>query len=79
MRVVPLGFLPDDTPLAPATPTRSSGPGKPFGVAFMGTAFSEFRLVGYAYAYEQATHTRLGRLAFPDAIPKTQLSDVVGK
>ncbi len=45
----------------------------------MGTAFSEFKLVGFAFAYEQATHNRLKRLAFPAAIPKTQLKDIVGK
>ncbi|CDO76779.1 hypothetical protein BN946_scf184978.g8 [Trametes cinnabarina] len=76
---VPLGFLPPDTPLSPAKPTRESGPNMPFGLAFLGTAFSEFKLVSLAFAYEQATHTRLKVLAFPEAIPKTQLADVVGK
>ena len=45
----------------------------------MGTAFSEFTLISLAFAYEQATHTRLKQLAFPEAIPKTQLQDIVGK
>lgn len=45
----------------------------------MGTAFSEFELIKYAYAYEQATQTRLKQLAYPEAIPKTQLGDVIGK
>lgn len=54
-------------------------PGTPFGISFMGTAFSEFKLIGYAYAYEQATHNRLKRLAYAEAIPKTQLKDVIGK
>ncbi|KAI0649775.1 amidase signature enzyme [Trametes meyenii] len=76
---VPLGFLPADTPLSPAEPTRESGPNMPFGLAFLGTAFSEFRLVSLAFAYEQATHTRLRVRAFPAAIPKTQLADVVEK
>ncbi|KAI9450107.1 amidase signature enzyme [Lactarius psammicola] len=62
---VPLGFQPDTVQ------------GLPFGLSFLGTAFSEFKLVGYAFAYEQATHTRLKRLAFPEAIPKTQLVDVI--
>ena len=61
---VPLGFLPADTPLAPARPVRESGPNQPFGLSFLGTAFSEFTLVSYAFAYEQATHTRLEVLAF---------------
>ena len=76
---VPLGFLPPNTTLAPARPTRSSGPNQPFGIAFVGTAFSEFELVGFAFAYEQKTQTRLARKAFAEAIPKTQLVDVIGK
>ncbi|OJT10452.1 hypothetical protein TRAPUB_13051 [Trametes pubescens] len=76
---VPLGFLPPDTPLSPAQPTRESGPNMPFGLSFLGTAFSEFKLISFAFAYEQATHTRLKVRAFPEAIPKTQLSDIVGK
>lgn len=75
--LVPLGFQPPNMTLAPAQPTRSMGPNMPFGVSFMGTAFSEFSLISYAFAYEQATHTRLKQLAFPDAIPQTQIQDVV--
>ena len=73
---VPLGFLPATTPLSPATPIRATGPNQPFGLAFVGTAFSEFDLISYAYAYEQATHTRLKTRAYPAAIPKTQIADV---
>ena len=58
---------------------RESGPNQPFGLSFLGTAFSEFALVSFAFAYEQATHTRLKQLAFAQAIPKTQLADVVGQ
>ncbi|KAH9942367.1 amidase signature enzyme [Epithele typhae] len=76
---VPLGFMPPGTPLSPALPTRSSGPNMPFGIAFVGTAFSEFNLISFAFAYEQATHNRLKQLAFPAAIPQTQLADIVGK
>jgi len=76
---VPLGFLPAETPLDEAKPTRSKGPHMPFGVSFFGTAYSEFQLIQYAYAYEQATHARLKQKAYPEAIPKTQLVDVVGK
>ena len=32
--------------------------GVPLGITFMGRAFSEPKLVGYAYAFEQATHAR---------------------
>ena len=79
MCVAPLGFLPTNTPLSPATPIRPIGPNQPFGLSFVGTAFSEFDLISYAYAYEQATHTRLKVRAYPAAIPKTQLADVAGK
>lgn len=77
-QTVPLGFWPPNTTLAPAAPTRSSGPNQPFGIAFIGTAFSEFGLIELAYPYEQATHNRLKQLAFPEAIPKTQLVDIIG-
>jgi Asp-tRNA(Asn)/Glu-tRNA(Gln) amidotransferase A subunit family amidase len=33
-------------------------PGVPFGLSFLGTAFSEFKLISYAFAYEQKTMTR---------------------
>ena len=79
LRAVPLGFFPSDTPLGPAEPTRDMGPHMPFGISFLGTAYTEFSLISYAYAYEQATHTRLKQLAYPEAIPKTQLKDVVKK
>ena len=49
----------------------------PFGIAFVGTAFSEFALVSFAFAYEQATHARLKVRAYPEAIPRTQLEDIV--
>jgi hypothetical protein len=52
-------------------------PGLPFGISFMGTAFSEFKLISYAFAYEQRTHNQLGRLGFPAAVPTTQLMDVM--
>jgi amidase len=32
--------------------------GLPVGVSFIGTAWSEPRLIALAYAYEQATHHR---------------------
>ncbi|CCM00820.1 uncharacterized protein FIBRA_02862 [Fibroporia radiculosa] len=76
---VPLGFQPPDVVLPEPNPTRASGPNMPFGIAFLGTAYSEFNLVKFAYAYEQATKTRLKLRAYPEAIPKTQLKDVIGK
>ncbi|GBE83352.1 Putative amidase [Sparassis crispa] len=76
---VPLGFQPHDVLLSDAKPTRAIGPNMPFGISFLGTAYSEFSLIKYAYAYEQATKTRLKQLAYSEAIPKTQLGDVIGK
>ncbi|KAG8687222.1 hypothetical protein FRC11_007574, partial [Ceratobasidium sp. 423] len=76
---VPLGFYPDDTP-AGQKPAHlpAPAPGLPFGLAFLGTAYSESDLIGFAYAYEQHTHTRLQRRAYTQAIPTTQLQDVAG-
>lgn len=76
--LVPLGFYPENVTIALAGPeTVYPAPGVPFGLSFLGTAFSEFSLVGFAFAYEQETQTRLARKAFAEAIPKTQLQDVM--
>ena len=32
--------------------------GMPVGLEFVGTAWSDFKLIGLAYAYEQAAHAR---------------------
>ncbi|KAG9094221.1 hypothetical protein FRC06_011029 [Ceratobasidium sp. 370] len=75
---VPLGFFPDNTKAASASLNLVyPAPGAPFGLAFLGTAYSEPSLISFAYAYEQKTRTRLQRRAYADAIPKTQLKDVV--
>jgi len=76
---VPLGFHPDNITavVRPPGSLLFPAPGIPFGLSFIGTKFSEYSLVSFAFAYEQATHTRLARKAFPAAIPKSQLHDVV--
>ncbi|KAF8994510.1 amidase signature domain-containing protein [Cyathus striatus] len=67
---VPLGFYPENTTIGTSEPvTVYPAPGVPFGLSFLGTAFSEFDLIGYAYAYEQKTKARLARRAYSDAIP----------
>ncbi|PAV17947.1 amidase signature enzyme [Pyrrhoderma noxium] len=77
---LPLGFYPDNVTIQRAGPlTVYPAPGVPFGLSFLGTAFDEFNLISFAFAYEQKTKTRLARKAFPAAIPKTQLQDIVGK
>lgn len=80
VRSVPLGFYPDNVTIRAAGPlTVYPAPGVPIGLSFLGTAFSDFSLIGFAFAYEQKTRTRLARKAVPEAIPTTQLKDVVGK
>jgi len=77
---VPLGFYPDNVTIGSAGPeTVYPAPGIPFGLSFFASKFSEFKLISIAFAYEQATQTRLQRKAFAAAIPKTQLVDVIGK
>jgi amidase len=79
--VVPLGFQPDTIEVLPAEPSplHTQAPGLPFGLAFVGTAYTEFDLIGYAYAFEQATHARLKRKAYTEAIPKTQLKHMISR
>lgn len=77
---VPLGFYPDNvTTIRTGPQIFYPAPGVPFGLSFLGTAFSDFELIGFGYAYEQETKTRLARRAFPAAIPTTQLGDIVGR
>ena len=42
--------------------------GLPVGLSFVGAAWSDARLIGYAYAYEQATHARRAP-AFAATVP----------
>jgi len=76
---VPLGFYPDNVTIGSRGPsTVYPAPGVPIGLSFIGTAWSEYELIGFGYAYEQRTQTRLQRLAYAAAIPTTQLADVIG-
>ena len=76
---VPLGFFTANTTVTSVGPLTSfPAPNMPFGLSFFAGKFSEFELIGFAYAYEQATMTRLKEKAFAAAIPKTQLADVMG-
>ena len=83
MITVPLGFFPSDTPVFTNEIITSLNlpiplaPNLPFGISFIGTAFSESRLIELAYSYEQATLTYSKGKPFPSAIPKTQLSDII--
>ncbi|KAJ7793942.1 amidase signature enzyme [Mycena leptocephala] len=65
---VPMGFYPSKVSFGTVYPA----PGVPFGLTFIGSAFSESELI-------QQTQTRLSRKAFTAAIPTTQLKDVIGE
>ncbi|KAF4632066.1 hypothetical protein G7Y89_g6063 [Cudoniella acicularis] len=74
---VPLGFYPSNT-----TAVKSEhwnlvqiAPGIPFGITFLGPKWSEEKLISYAFAFEQRTHTRLK--VNPRVVPKTQLDNIV--
>ncbi len=59
--IVPGGFFPNPA----AIPAGFKAQPSPFGVTFSGPAFSEPRLIGYAYAFEQATHHRVPSPSVP--------------
>ncbi|KAJ7872123.1 amidase signature enzyme [Mycena olivaceomarginata] len=71
---VPLGFQANDT-----APADAGGKDEPLETAPGIPLASLSKLLAFAYAYEQATQTRLKRKAYEAATPKTQLADVVGK
>jgi amidase len=69
---VPGGFYvnppaPISTLLSPPTPFPPgfNAQPAPYGVTFSGPAFSEARLIGFAYAFEQATHHRQAPASVP--------------
>ena len=75
---VPLGFYPaNETVMNNTRGTLvETGPNIPFGLSFIGEAWSEASLIGFAYAYEQRTMTR--NKVQPYIVPSTELVDVVG-
>jgi len=57
--IVPAGFFPNPNKASILVADPTFDPKlSPFGVTFSGPAFSEPKLIGFAYAYEQATHHR---------------------
>jgi amidase len=56
--IVPFGFIPNAPPNAPFPETFHAKPA-PFGVSFTGMSCAEPRLIGLAYAFEQATKRRV--------------------
>ncbi|KAL9605166.1 MAG: hypothetical protein Q9219_000100 [cf. Caloplaca sp. 3 TL-2023] len=76
---VPLGFYPGNT-----TVVRNrrgtlveTAPNIPFGLSFLGPAWSEASLIGYAYAFEQRTNVR--NQVQPYLVPKVELANIVSK
>ncbi|KAL8872714.1 MAG: hypothetical protein Q9174_001701 [Haloplaca sp. 1 TL-2023] len=76
---VPLGFYPSNTTVERNRRGTlvSVGPNVPFGLSFLGPAFSEADLIGYAYAFEQRTMVR--NQVQPYLVPQLELSQVVGR
>ncbi|MCJ1478029.1 hypothetical protein MMC13_006704 [Lambiella insularis] len=75
---VPMGFYPSNTTILMNSRGTlvATGPNIPFGISFIGTAFSEASLISYAYAFEQRTMVR--NKVQPFIVPNTELSDIVG-
>ncbi|MCJ1399661.1 hypothetical protein MMC11_002863 [Xylographa trunciseda] len=75
---VPMGFYPSNTTIImnQRGDLVETGPNIPFGLSFIGTAFSEASLISYAYAYEQRTMVR--NQVQPFIVPNTELANVVG-
>lgn len=76
--ILPLGFSPEDTEVKqlqdhPACQTYHEFPGRPFGITFAGSAWSEGTLISCAYAFEQATHYRDQGKPYKEAMPTAQI------
>lgn len=76
---VPLGFYPPSQPVVynDRKTLVETGPNIPFGISFIGEAWSEASLIGFAYAFEQRTMVR--NKVQPYIVPRTELVDLVGK
>ncbi|KAL9128934.1 MAG: hypothetical protein Q9217_002488 [Psora testacea] len=66
---VPMGFLPNNTPLLMNSKGTmvNAAPGIPFGLAFVGRRWSEETLIAFAYAFEQRTMVRKRRKPYIQA------------
>jgi amidase len=56
--IVPFGFIPN-APANASFPESFQAKPAPFGVSFTGMSCAEPRLIGLAYAFEQATKRRV--------------------
>lgn len=78
---VPLGAYPEGTNVTQNSrkDLNETGPGIPFGLAFLAERFSEEKLIGLAYAFEQRTMVRNKVQPLPQNVPTTEVADVVAK
>jgi amidase len=78
---VPMGSYPAGTNVTQnnRATLNETGPGIPFGLSFIAERFSEEKLIGMAYAFEQRTMVRQKVLPLPQNVPQTELVDVVMK
>lgn len=76
---VPLGRYPDNQAVIPNSfgNLNDTAPNVPFGISFLAERFSEEKLIGLAYAFEQRTLVR--DTIKPYIEPTTELKDVVNK
>jgi amidase len=77
MVTVPLGFHPADAAVSwdETHSLVNTGPGVPFGMSFSGSKWSEAKLIGYAYAFEQRTMARQKGVRVV-SLPKTEIGAV---
>ncbi|KAK4205708.1 amidase signature domain-containing protein [Triangularia verruculosa] len=70
---VPLGFMPEGTEVKrnPRGSVVEQVPGIPFGLSFIGKAFSEQKLIELAYSFEQ--HTQFGLKQKPVMLPTADI------
>ncbi|KAK5074150.1 hypothetical protein LTS08_005109 [Lithohypha guttulata] len=78
---VPMGAYPTD---ANVTQNRrgdlnATGPGIPFSISFMAEKWSEEKLIGMAYAFEQRTKVRQKVLPLQINTPTTEIANIVAK
>lgn len=73
---VPLGFYPSNTPTKMNAKGNlvSVAPNIPYGIAFIGRKWSEEKLIGLAYAFEQRTLVR--QKLKPQILPSFELRDL---
>lgn len=78
---VPMGKLPNDGSVVEEKDQRGDlvrwAGNLPFGISFVGEGFSEEKLIGLAYDFEQKTKVR--ETVKPYVKPKTELRDVVAE